>query len=201
MSDLINDSIDWLLATLGLSGYNVVLVTLPLAIIQGFLGIFPFSTLIFLHISALGVAGGMLMSWLVSIVSSIVVYACCRYWFADWFDRRLQRHAGRYAKWKKYFENYGIWTIIVLRTIPIVPNNVISFLASVSGVKPWPYTISTLVGNLSHIGLFSIISSSILFPDKDIGLLTNSYIAFCVLLLTIFGVSEHRNRSRRRRAM
>jgi Uncharacterized conserved protein len=196
MGDLINNSIDWLLDTLGLSGFNVIFITMPLAVIQGFLGIFPFSTLIFLHTSTLGVINGMLVSWLVSIVSAIVVYTCCRYWFADWFDRRMQRFAGRYEKWRKYFEEYGVWTIILLRTIPIVPNNVISFLASVSGIKPGPYAISSLVGNLSHIGMFSIISSSILFPDQDISLLTGSYIAFCAVLIVWFFVIKLRRRTR-----
>ncbi|THF79577.1 TVP38/TMEM64 family protein [Cohnella fermenti] len=196
MGDYINNNVDWVLDTLGLSGFGIVLITLPLAVIQGSLGIFPFSTLIFLHISALGLVNGMLMSWLVSIVSSIVVYACCRYWFADWFERRMQRYTGRYSKWKRYFEEYGVWTIIVLRTIPIVPNNVISFLASVSGVKPGPYAISSLVGNLSHIGMFSIISSSILFPENDIGPLIAAYAAFCLILIGWFLMLKLRGRSR-----
>jgi len=197
---IINDSIDWLLSVTQLDGFNILLITVPLAIIQGFLGLFPFSTLIMLHISALGLANGMIMSWLVSIVVSLVVYFCCRYWFADWFDRKLARYESRYSKWKKYFQLYGVWTIILMRTLPIMPNNVIAFLASVSSIRPAPYLISSIVGNLSHIWLFGIISSSILLPETDIRLLIGSYVIFFFVLSLLFAFDLHRQGSRGRRA-
>ncbi|WP_027093009.1 TVP38/TMEM64 family protein [Cohnella thermotolerans] len=189
---MINDSINWLLATTQLDGFNILLITVPLAIVQGFLGLFPFTTLIMLHISALGIVNGLIMSWLVSILVSLVVFYCCRYWFADWFDRKLARYEARYAKWKKYFQLYGVWAIILMRTLPIMPNNVIAFLASISSIRPSPYLISSIVGNLSHIWLFGIISSSILFPGTDIRLLIGLYVVFFAAMAMLFVTGLYR---------
>lgn len=186
MSDIINNAIDWLLETTNLQGFYVLLLTVPLAVIQGFFGIFPFSTLIFLQISALGLVNGLITSWLVGIAASLAVYYACKYLFADWFDRKMKAKAGRYEKWQNYFMKYGVWSIIFLRTLPIMPNNVISFMASLSKISNRAYLVSSLVGVMSHIWLFGIVSSSILFPDTDIHVLIGSYIAFCLVLSVIF---------------
>lgn len=185
---MINNAIDWLLETTNLQGFYVLLLTVPLAIIQGFFGFFPFSTLIFLQISALGLVNGLVTSWLVGIIASLAVYYACKYLFASWFERKMKAQAGRYAKWQNYFMKYGVWSIIVLRTLPIMPNNVISFMASLSKMSDRSYLVSSLVGVMSHIWLFGIISSSILFPDTDIRLLIGSYVAFCLLMTGIFVV-------------
>lgn len=190
----INEAIDWLLAAAQLDGFNILLLTIPLAIVQGFLGFFPFSTLILLHISALGLVNGLIVSWLVSILVSLVVFYCCRYWFADWFDRKLSRYETKYDRWKKYFQLYGVWTIILMRTLPIMPNNVIAFLSSISSIRPVPYLVSSIIGNLSHIWLFGIISSSIVLPDTDIHALAGSYVAFCALLAALFFLQLFRRR-------
>jgi len=195
---MINNAIDWLLETTNLQGFYVLLLTVPLAVIQGFFGIFPFSTLIFLQISALGLVNGLVTSWLVGIVASLVVYYACKYLFADWFDRKMKAKAGRYEKWQSYFMKYGVWSIIFLRTLPIMPNNVISFMASLSKISHRSYMVSSLVGVMSHIWLFGIVSSSILFPDTDIRLLIGSYILFCVILTGIFVAQLARERRRAR---
>ncbi|MBB6672746.1 TVP38/TMEM64 family protein [Cohnella nanjingensis] len=197
MGDIINHAIDWLLETTQLEGFYLLLLTIPLAIVQGFFGFFPFSTLIFLQISALGLVNGLITSWLIGIIASIVVYYCCKFLFADWFNRKMSRNVGRYEKWQKYFQNYGVWSIIFLRTLPIMPNNVISFMASISSIKSSAYFVSTLVGNLSHIWLFGIISSSILLPDTDLRTLTVSYIAFCSAMVVLFAIEQWRRRQAR----
>ncbi|MDG0793679.1 VTT domain-containing protein [Cohnella ginsengisoli] len=198
MSDLFNNAIDWLLETTNLQGFYVLLLTVPLAIVQGFFGIFPFSTLIFLQISALGLVNGLITSWLVGIIASLVVYYACKYLFADWFDRKMKAKAGRYEKWQGYFMKYGVWSIIFLRTLPIMPNNVISFMASLSKISHRSYMVSSFVGVMSHIWLFGIVSSSILFPETDIGLLIGSYLLFCAALTGIFAAQLLRERRRAR---
>lgn len=198
MGNWINHAIDWLLETAQLEGFYLLLLTIPLAIIQGFFGFFPFSTLILLQVSALGLVNGLITSWLIGIIASVVVYYCCRYLFADWFNRKMSKNAARYEKWQKYFMNYGVWSIIFLRTIPIMPNNVISFMASISSIKSSAYIVSSLVGTLSHIWLFGIISSSIVLPNTDIRMFVGSYVAFCLAMIILFMIEQQRRRRQNR---
>ncbi|MDB4866377.1 MAG: hypothetical protein JWR03_710 [Cohnella sp.] len=188
-----NEWVDRLLELSGLTGMTILFVTVPLAVIQGFLGIFPFSTLIFIHISALGLVNGLLMSWLSGTIAAIFVYLVCKFFFAERFQRKWGAKLHRYKKWQLYFDRYGIWVIILLRTLPIMPNNLISFMSAISPIKTSAYVWSSLLGILSHIWLFGIISSSILFPDLDITLLIGTYAMFCAVLVGIFLFSRYRD--------
>ncbi|MFD2880620.1 VTT domain-containing protein [Paenibacillus rhizoplanae] len=58
-----------------------------------------------------------------------------RYLF-DWFDRKWGYKLKKYEKWQTYLDRYGIWTLVLLRTIPIVPSNIINLMSAVSPMKP-----------------------------------------------------------------
>jgi len=186
MSAQINEWVDWLFAASGLDGFAILAVTIPLGIIQGFFGVFPFATLILLQVSKLGIGGGLLASWLVGTVSALVVYALSRSTFADWLERRWLGKLHKYQRWQHSMQLYGGWAIIFLRTIPIMPNNLISFSAAIIKMKPKNYLWSNIVGNLSHIWLFGILSAAVLFPETDVRILTAGYIVFLLILATVF---------------
>jgi uncharacterized membrane protein YdjX (TVP38/TMEM64 family) len=193
--NMLNEWIKTLLASTSLTGFYVLFITFPLAIVQGVLGIFPFTILIVLNISAMGLVNGLLTSWISSIIVATIVFYCSRSFFSDWFNSKIKSKEGRYEKWQKYFELYGIWTIILFRTLPIIPNNVISLMASVSSIKSLAYFISSVVGNLSQIWLYGIISSSILIPTQNSKLLIGFYIAFCISLIIVFVINQFLQRN------
>jgi uncharacterized membrane protein YdjX (TVP38/TMEM64 family) len=198
MGDWFNTWLEQLLEMTGLSGMMITLVTVPLAVLQGFLSIFPFSTLIFIHISALGLVQGLIMSWVSGMIAAFVVYVVCRFLFADRFQRKWGHKLHRYEKWQLYFERYGVWVIILLRTLPIMPNNLIAFMSAISPIKTSAFIWGSLLGILSHIWLFGIISSSILFPGMDNTLLIASYGVFCAALFAVFIGTRYRELRQRK---
>lgn len=190
MNELIEHFTGWLLEITGLTGFGILLITLPLALIQGIVGVFPFATLVMLHISVLGVKEGLLASWVAGSFAGMVVYLLCKFLFADRFHRRWLSKLHKYEKWQKSLDRYGVWAIIFLRTIPIMPNNLISFMSAISNIKTRSYTWSNIVGNLSSIWLFGIFSASIVFPGMDLRVLMLSYIVFLIVLLALFFVRQ-----------
>lgn len=192
MTDMIDQAIEWLLNFTGLEGISIIFLTTLLAIIQGIIGFFPFATLIVLHISTLGLTVGLIASWFVATVASIVVFTICRYFFYEWFNQRWGKKLERYEKWQHGMDKYGAWSIIFLRTLPIMPNNLISFMSALSPIKNSTYAWASIIGTLSHIWLFGIISSSIIMPDMNIKGLIISYILFCIALIAMFGASQYR---------
>ncbi|ASS66843.1 MULTISPECIES: VTT domain-containing protein [unclassified Paenibacillus] len=190
MFDRLNGWIDALVTSSGLDGPYILLLTIPLAIIQGLFGVFPFATIIMLHISILGIAGGLAASWAAGTVSALVVYLLFRFFFYGSVQRRFQARMDRYERWQGSLDQYGAWLVILLRTIPIMPNNLISFMSAVAPVKFGPYLWSSLVGNLSHIWMFGIISSSLIFPDADLRVLILSYFIFLGILGIVFLASR-----------
>jgi uncharacterized membrane protein YdjX (TVP38/TMEM64 family) len=189
MSPFFNRLIDRLLAESGLEGLMVLLATIPLAVIQGIVTLFPFPTLIFIHIGALDLWGGLVSSWLAGTIAAVAAFWIFRYLFAERLRRKWLKKLEKYAKWQHFFDVYGIWVIILLRTLPIMPNNLVSFMAAVSPIKMRDYVWSSVIGSLSHIWLFGVISSAILLPpDTDQRWLIGSYVLFCTLLLIAFWI-------------
>lgn len=193
MEHIIDRWINWLLDVTQLDGLSIIIITLPLAIIQGFLGIFPFATLIVLHISVLGLGSGLFFSWMTGTLAAIVVYLVCKSFFFDWFNRKWGHRIQRYERWQHYMDMYGVWAIIFLRTLPIMPNNLISFMSAISPIKLSSYIWSSILGNLSHIWLFGLISSSIIMPDTNLWVLLLLYIVFCLILIAIFIVKNYKS--------
>ncbi|GIP35218.1 TVP38/TMEM64 family protein [Paenibacillus sp. J2TS4] len=198
MQATIEQWIEWLLEVTQLEGYSILLITAPLAVIQGFFGFFPFATLIVLHLTAFGLGQGLLASWMVGTLASVVVFSVCRYFFFDWFNRRWGKKLQKYEKWQYYMDTYGVWVIIFLRTLPIMPNNLISFMSAISPIKLSAYLWSSLIGNLSHIWLVGLIGSSIVMPELDVKKHLLFYAKFCLVLIIIF-IARHYKSFRKRR--
>lgn len=200
MNEWIEQGTQWLIDFTQLEGMSILMITIPLAVVQGIVGIFPFATLVMLNISVLGIAEGLLASWIAGTVAGMVVYLLCKYLFADWFERKWFKKMQKYEKWQKSLDRYGVWVVIFLRTVPIMPNNLISFMSAVSNLKIRSYTWSNMIGNLSSIWMFGILSASIVFPVMDLRKLILSYVVFIILLLIAF-IVRHRQINKRERGM
>ncbi|WP_235680196.1 TVP38/TMEM64 family protein [Paenibacillus albicereus] len=201
MLDRMNGWIDALVAASGLDGPAILLLTIPLAVLQGLFGLFPFATIILIHISILGIAGGLLASWLAGTVAALVVYLLFRYFFYGKVQRRFQARLARYERYQASLDEYGGWMVILLRTIPVMPNNLISFMSAVAPVKFMPYLWSSVIGNLSHIWMFGLISSSLIFPGHDLRLLIFAYLAFLLVLTIAFAGVRARKAFRKRKML
>lgn len=199
MNEWIEPITRWLLDVTRLSGFGILVITLPLALVQGTFGIFPFATIVMLHISTLGVAQGLLASWFTGTVAGMIVYWLCKTTFAEWFSKKWMYKLEKYEKWQQSLERYGVWAVIFLRTIPIMPNNLISFMAAISRIKTVSYTWSNAVGNMSSIWLFGILSASIVFPDMDLRKLIFSYVLFLLVLLSLFFIRQRLMRGQKHR--
>lgn len=186
MTETINAWIDWLLQTLGLTGPSVLLVTIPLAMLQSLFGFFPFAILIVLHVSVFNVIGGMLISWLACNVGGVLVYFLFRRYLYNWFDRKWRARLKRYDKWQRYLNRYGIWTLVLLRTVPIIPNNIINFMSAVSPLPTSSFIWGTVLGNMSYIWLFGTLSSTLIVPKEEWGVYLTWYAIFCVILIGVF---------------
>lgn len=186
MTETINSWIDWLLQTLGLSGPSILFATLPLALLQSLFGFFPFAILIVLHVSEFNIIVGMAVSWLACNVGAVLTYFFFRRYLYNWFDRKWMHKLKRYDKWQKYLDRYGIWTLVLLRTVPIVPNNIINLMSAISPIKAPAFIWGTVLGNMSYIWLFGTIGSSLIVPREEWSGFLTWYAVFMAVLVAVF---------------
>ncbi|WP_020618668.1 TVP38/TMEM64 family protein [Paenibacillus daejeonensis] len=185
VQEWIETSIEQLIKLTGLHGYSLLLVTFPLALIQGIITIFPFATLLLLHVTSFGWFEGMMISWAAGTMASVACFYLSRTLLSNWIDRRFGERLLKYRKWQTRMNNYGVWVVILLRSLPFVPSNIVSIMAAVSPLKPLAYIWSTTVGMFSQVWLFMLLTAEVIFPEKEIRPMWMGYITFCGVLVLI----------------
>jgi uncharacterized membrane protein YdjX (TVP38/TMEM64 family) len=165
----------WLLATLSaLSLYIFYPEQFTAEAIRGFLasaqgamfGFFVLVSLvrgIFLIPSTpIVLAGALLfpeMQWTVFLVSLAGVLAGGTYIYFfteflgldDFFQRRF---AKRYAHAKRGMARYGIWIVILWSFFPIVPTDLISYVAGMTRMPYWKYALGLMIGEIPLVALY-----------------------------------------------
>lgn len=174
-------------------GYSLLLITIPLSILQGIITFFPIITIITFHILIFGLAEGMLFSFIGSFLGSILCFILGRYLFQDWSKKLWEKRQLKYQKWENYFQQYGMWTIVLLRTVPIMPSNMISLMAALSPISSRSYLWSSVYGNISMVWLFAIFSLSLTFDETS--LMVIGYIIYIIGLFATF-LYQKRNKNK-----
>ncbi|MGO4886827.1 TVP38/TMEM64 family protein [Anaerobacillus sp. MEB173] len=179
-------------------GYSMLWITIPLAILQGVVTAFPFILILIIHISLFGLVQGIFFSWIGSLIGALVCFVLSRYFFDEVTHKLWDERKKNHQKWRPFIDLYGVWAIILLRSIPVIPSNVISIMAALSPIGIKAYFWSTVVGNKSMIWLLTLISSPVTFPGRDISIYLISYFIFCFVLVFIL-FHQHRMSKRKKK--
>ncbi len=142
-------------------GYQLLLLTIPLGILQGVVTIFPFATIVVLHIWGFGLVQGLFYSWLAALLGSLVCFLLARHFLQDWSQKILEKNKEKYKRAVGYIERYGFWGLIVLRTFPFMPSNLISIIGSLSPIPFKLYFWSSFIGNIPMVIIQAALSSPI----------------------------------------
>lgn len=177
-------------------GYSLLLLTIPLSIVQGVVTLFPIITIITFHTIVFGVTEGLLYSFIGSFLGSIICFILGRYFFNDWSEKLWQKKKVKYQNLERYFQQYGMWGLILLRTTPIMPSNMISLMAALSPISFRTYLWSCIFGNISMVWLLGILGMSLTINDASP--MVVGYIIYLVFLFVIFLIQlyyQHRYKS------
>ncbi|MDQ0338418.1 putative membrane protein YdjX (TVP38/TMEM64 family) [Caldalkalibacillus uzonensis] len=164
-------------------GYRILMLTVPLGIIQGTVTIFPFMTIVAVHVFSFGLVQGLFFSWLCAFLGAMICFILGRYFFHDWSEQLWENKKEKYERFIVYFHKYGMWGLILLRTIPFMPSNLISIMAALSPINFRAYLWSSVIGNITMVMLLALLSTPFALDDAHyIPLLTS----FIILLITLF---------------
>ncbi|WP_147802255.1 TVP38/TMEM64 family protein [Alkalicoccus halolimnae] len=177
------------------AGYQLLLLTIPLLIAQNIFTVFPVIIVIIIHFIAYGVLEGFLFSLIGTTLGAVF----CFYLARTWSKQKVRRFwENKSRKWKKaafYIENNGIEAMILLRSIPIMPSNVISVSAALTPMTLPTYLFGTILGNISMIWVLALLSYP-LWTDGNFPLLFSVCYGIFLLFLGAYIVSKVSSESR-----
>lgn len=97
--------------------------------------------------------------WLVMTISMVGVMAGAAiiYYFTEFlgFEKFFQkRFAHKMEFVHKGMDKYGIWIVAGWAFFPVVPTDLVAYVAGVVKMKPWKFFLGILLGELPLVGLY-----------------------------------------------
>lgn len=122
--------------------------------------------IILLPIGLFSVLGGLLFGSLVgtlytvlgSTIGSIFAYYIARYWGKEWVEDLLK---GRLKKLDNKCKERGFMVTFLMRVIPILPCDVVSYICGLSDINMTEYVLGTFIGILPGTFIYSYFGSSL----------------------------------------
>ncbi|ERI93817.1 SNARE-like domain protein [Clostridiales bacterium oral taxon 876 str. F0540] len=150
--------------------------------------LFTFVPLTFFPDSVLAIAGGMAFGLIKGSLLTIIGALCggtlaffiARYLGQDVIKRFIKKDISILGK---HTQEKGFWAILVLRLIPLVPFDVISYSAGLSEVKYKDFLLATLLGIIPGVMVFSNIG------DKSLEIGSFQFYISIALLIILLVVS------------
>lgn len=132
-------------------GIFAPLVSISLILLQAFIAPIP---AVFIYIAngiIFGAALGFLISWIGSILSAYLCFALVRHFN---LDMKLKNDFLR--KIMAFFEYYGEKAVFIVRLMPFIPTDLVSYAFGFTRIKTRHYVLGTALGQIPAILFYSI---------------------------------------------
>lgn len=171
-------------------GYALLFITIPLMIVQNVLTLFPILLVIIVHIMAFGIFEGGFYSLTGTVLGALTCFLLVKYVNFNWVDRLWEKRQDRMERYYRWINEYGVFMIVILRSIPIFPSNLISIAAAFTPIRLRAYLWSCLVGNMSMIWLLSLLSAPLwlhTISNENVYMtMFTGYILFSLVIISFY---------------
>ena len=90
-----------------------------------------------------GVYQGFLLTWIGALLGGVISF-----WISRLLGRNFVAGSERMQRLDRYVDEHGTITIFILRLLPLVSFDVISYAAGLSGISFWRFLLATALGML-----------------------------------------------------
>lgn len=133
----------------GQFGYWGPLVVVLAMIIQMFLIVIPTPLLMLMTVMAYGPVWGSLILLLAVFCASSVGYFIGNYFSSVIVQRLIGEKTNK--KISDFIDDYGIWTVVIVKIAPFLSNDAIGFVAGILRMGYWRFIGASLAGSLPLI--------------------------------------------------
>ncbi|HET8885921.1 MAG TPA: TVP38/TMEM64 family protein [Salinimicrobium sp.] len=175
---------DWV-SQFGFWGPIIIVVAM---VLQMFLIVIPTPLLMIVSILAYGPIWGSVILLIAIFVASTIGYFIGRYFGSAITDKIIGHKTAKHIS--SFIEDYGFWTIIVVRLSPFLSNDAISFVAGILKMGYWRFIGATLIGISPLIVFIAFLGEN--YQRLKSGLIWGSII--CIVLFVLFVIWDKKFR-------
>ncbi len=160
--------------------FSMLGISFILLMIQNIVTFIPLVLILTVHITFFGYIYGLIWSWVISIITAIIVFFATRYFLKDVLEKKIS------ASVKEKAEQNGFKYVLIARIFPFVPTSLVNVVSGVSSIKLKDFILATSIGNLVYFVLLSFIPLGILMADFE----QNVVLIVAGFILLIFVVKK-----------
>lgn len=175
-------------------GYGLLFITIPLMMIQNVVTLFPIVIVIMIHFISFGMIYGFLFSLIGTSLGALLCFWLTRTASENKVQKYWRKKEGKLSYILDSISSYGVFMIVFLRSIPVMPSNLISIAAGVSPIGYRAYVWSTILGNISMVWLLSLLSGPLWVEDNHyLGYLFGYLLFATVVIIYYFMIFYRKN--------
>lgn len=153
--------------------------------------LFTVRPLILFPTSVLSVAGGLAFGTLLGVVYTVIgatLSALVAYYVAVHFGDRFLRHfeSSDYEKMQQKIEEDGFFYVLILRLIPLVNFDLVSYASGLAKVRLPAFLFATTVGMIPGAFANNFLGSSLASGNLKMVLFALAVLVFLTLIATVF---------------
>jgi len=148
------------------------LVGVGFMLLQTLLSPIPFALIVMGLGAFFGPLEGTLIAWVGAVLGALLAYALARMGLSGWVPPAPEG----------LLRNQGFWALLLLRLLPGVSLDIVSYACGAARIPLKPFLLSTALGTIPRISAFSIYGRS-LWEHPEWALLAT----VCLLLLVVLG--------------
>jgi len=183
---LLNDNIADVLIIIRSWGYAAPLISILLMILQAVIAPIPAYLITAANGIIFGVFWGVVISLIGALLGALVSYSITR-WFYKNYATRFLKNTSIAVYIEKISSAHGFKVILILRLIPIISFDLISFAAGASTIKTSHFLLATFIGMLPATIVYTVLGNSVGGIEK----LSSEFVLYSTLIafiLVIFWV-------------
>jgi uncharacterized membrane protein YdjX (TVP38/TMEM64 family) len=185
---LIAGNLDQMIRLIRSWGVAAPLMSLLLMIIQAIVAPLPAFLVTAANGMIFGSFWGALLSWTGALMGALTAFYIARL-VGDVAVRKAIRNQKAVEFIRHAGEKRGFYVVLVSRLLPFISFDIISYMAGMSGIRPWAFILGTAIGMLPATIIYTFLGREIPFMEEHSPILL-TYTAVFIFIVIVFSLVQ-----------
>lgn len=169
-------------------GVAAPLMSLLLMITQAIIAPLPAFLVTAANGMVFGTFWGALLSWFGALMGAMTSFYIARL-FGNVALRKIVRNQKTVEFMRRAGEKRGFYVILLSRLLPFISFDVVSYVAGLSGIRPWSFIIGTALGMLPATIIYTFLGHKIPVMEENFPILLTYTVVF-IFILVVFSLVQ-----------
>lgn len=185
---LVAGNLDQVISLIRSWGIAAPLMSVLLMITQAIVAPIPAFLITAANGMVFGSFWGAIISWIGAMMGALTSFYITHL-FKDVALRKIVRNRKAVEFIRRAGEKRGFYVILLSRLLPFISFDIISYMAGLSGIRPWAFILGTALGMLPATLFYTYIGHEIPVMEKNFPILLTYTIVF-IFILVVFSIVQ-----------